>query len=110
LAIDDPAAEDWGNLSWTEWHPLNADLVRAAAPLSPGIYRIRRAGVTERLTYIGQTGRTLRERLSALANGTHSEQCPFNDAHTAAPHRLLSGLSEALLEHHSVRRKRSLSF
>ena len=74
--------------------PLNADLVRTAAPLSPGIYRIRVS-----LTYIGQTGRTLRERLLALANGTHSEQCPFNDPHTAAPHLwLLSRLDGAQLE------------
>jgi hypothetical protein len=35
----------------------------------------------------------------ALANGTHGEQCPFNDPHTAAPHLwLLSRLDEALLE------------
>jgi hypothetical protein len=99
MATGDPAAEDWCNLGWTKWQPLNADLARAAAPLSPGVYRIRRAGVTERLTYIGQTGRTLRERLLALANGTHGEQSPFNDTHTAAPHLwLLSRLDGALLE------------
>jgi hypothetical protein len=34
-----------------------------------------------------------------LANGTHGEQCPFNDPHTAAPHLwLLSRLDGALLE------------
>ena len=32
------------------------------------------------------TGRTLRERLLALAAGVNAEQCPFNDPHTAAPH------------------------
>jgi hypothetical protein len=99
LAIDEPAASDWCNLSWTEWQPLNADLVRAVAPRSPGIYRIRRAGVSKRLIYIRQTGRTLWERLLALANGTHGEQGPFNDPHTAAPHLwLLSQLDGALLE------------
>jgi hypothetical protein len=41
------------------------------------------------VTYIGQTSRTLRERLLALANGTHAQQCPFNDPHTAAPHHWL---------------------
>jgi hypothetical protein len=85
MAIDDPAASDWCNLSWTQWQPLQADMVRAFAPVSTGVYRIRRAGVAKRLTYIGQTGR-IRERLRALAKGTHAAQCPFNDPHTAAPH------------------------
>src|SRR5262249_50841819 len=100
MAADGPVASDWCDLSWTNWQPLNTDLVPADAPLSPGIYRIRRAGVTERLTYIGQTGRTLRERLLALANGTHSEQCPCNaNTHTAAPQLwLLARLDGALLE------------
>jgi hypothetical protein len=86
MAIDDPAAADWCNLNWTQWQPLEAGFVRAFAPVSSGIYRIRRAGVANRLTYIGQTGRSLRERLLALANGTHANECPFNDPHTAAPH------------------------
>ena len=71
----------------------------ASAPASSGIYRIRRAGLAKRLTYIGQTSRTLRERLLALANGTHAEQCPFNDPHTAAPHLwLMTQLDGAQLE------------
>ena len=99
MAIDDPAASDWCNLSWTQWQPLEADFVRAFAPGSSGIYRIRRTGLANRLTYIGQTGRTLRERLLALANGTHAEQCPFNDPHTAAPHLwLMVRLDRAQLE------------
>jgi hypothetical protein len=85
-AISDPAASDWCDLSWTKWQPLTADFVRASAPLASGIYRIRRTGIASRLTYIGQTSRTLRERLLALAKGTHAEECPFNDPHTAAPH------------------------
>ena len=56
-------------------------------PAVPGVYRIRRqGGIGNRLVYIGQTGRTLRERLLALAAGVNAEQCPFNDPHTAAPH------------------------
>jgi hypothetical protein len=86
MALDDPAAGNWCNLSWTQWQQLEAGFVRASAPVTSGIYRIRRAGVAKRLTYIGQTGRSLRERLLALANGTHAKQCPFNDPHTAAPH------------------------
>ena len=99
MAVDDPAASDWCNLSWTQWQPLEADFVRAFAPVSSGVYRIRRTGLAKRLTYIGQTGRSLRERLLALANGTHAEQCPFNDPHTAAPHLwLMVRLDRAQLE------------
>lgn len=35
---------------------------------------------------MGQTGRTLRERLLSLGAGINAEECPFNDPHTAAPH------------------------
>jgi hypothetical protein len=42
--------------------------------------------VVPRLTYVGQTGRRLRERLLSLAAGVTAETCPFNDPHTAAPH------------------------
>ena len=45
-----------------------------------------KVGAGNRLVYIGQTRRTLRERLLALAAGVNAEQCPFNDPHTAAPH------------------------
>jgi hypothetical protein len=54
MAIDDPAADDWCDLSWTEWHPFKADFVRASAPVASGIYRIRRAGLAKPLTYIGR--------------------------------------------------------
>jgi hypothetical protein len=99
MAVGDPAASDWCNLSWTKWQPFKADFVRASAALSSGIYRIRRAGLAKRLTYIGQTSRTLRERLLALASGTYAQQCPFNDPHTAAPHLwLMTRLGGAQLE------------
>jgi hypothetical protein len=65
----DPAANDWCNLSWTQWQPLEADFVRGFAPFSSGIYRIRQVGLAKRLTYIGQTGRTLRERLRGWRMG-----------------------------------------
>jgi len=94
-----PQSGDWCHLSWTEWQPFKADFVRSSAPAFPGIYRIRRAGIAKRLTYIGQTNRTLRERLSALASGTYAERCPFNDPHTAAPHLwLMTKLDGAQLE------------
>jgi hypothetical protein len=53
----------------------------------------------ERLIYVGQTGRTLRERLLSLAAGVNAEECPFYDPHTAAPHLwLLRRLNGVRLE------------
>jgi hypothetical protein len=37
------------------------------------------------LAYIGQTGRSLRQRVCALVHGTLADAMPFNDPHTAAP-------------------------
>jgi hypothetical protein len=79
--------KDWCALTWGLWVPLERQAIIRTAPALPGVYRIRRkAGAGNRLVYIGQTGRTLRERLLALAAGVNAEQCPFNDPHTAAPH------------------------
>jgi hypothetical protein len=50
----------------------------------PGVYRIRVVG-TDMIAYIGQTGRSLRERLSALRTNTLKDDMPWNDPHTAAP-------------------------
>ena len=52
-------------------------------PIISGFYRLR---VTDgaSLAYIGQTGRSLRERLRALRLGTFAELMPLNDPHTAA--------------------------
>jgi hypothetical protein len=78
---------DWCDLPWTPWITLEREAIRQTAPTLPGVYRIRREGeAVERLTYIGQTGRGLRERLLALAAGANAARCPFNDPHTAAPH------------------------
>ncbi len=95
----DPSTADWCGLPWTTWAPLDSRSVRSLAPKFPGLYRIRRAGANTPLTYIGQTGRTLRERLLSLSNGVHTDRCPFNDPHTAAPHLwLLSHLEGVELE------------
>ena len=77
----------WGGLTWTAWVPLEREAIRRVAPALPGIYRVRRAdGMPGYLVYVGQTGRTLRERLLALAAGANANECPFNDPHTAAAH------------------------
>ncbi len=72
--------------SWTEWLPLDGDKsVYQTIPVKlAGIYRIR-ARKERGYVYIGQTGRCLRERLSALKKGVYAEVMPFNDPHTAAP-------------------------
>lgn len=88
---------DWCGLTWTPWAPLDREGVRGSASGLPGIYRVRREGGDHPgLVYIGQTGRTLRERLLSLSSGVNGDQCPFNDPHTAAPHlwlmRTLDGI------------------
>lgn len=90
----------WCNLAWTPWVPLEREEIRRTTPTLPGVYRIRSEDRSpNRLTYIGQTGRTLRERLLSLVPGVNNEECPFNDPHTAAPHLwLLRRLDGARLE------------
>ena len=46
-----------------------------AVPTGPGLYRVRVAG-QDRLAYIGQTGRNLRERLGALIDTRSPTRCP----------------------------------
>jgi hypothetical protein len=77
----------WCGLAWTSWVPLERQAIRRSALALPGVYRIRRgSGQEGRLVYVGQTSRTLRERLLSLARGTNAAECPFNDPHTAAPY------------------------
>lgn len=68
---------------WGPWVDLAAVVGNPHIPRSPGIYRIRRVGASQ-FDYIGQTGRTLRERLRALAP-IFGDVMPYNDPHTAGP-------------------------
>ena len=68
---------------WTEWRPLLRASRDLEIPRSPGLYRIRRVGRRD-LDYVGETGRSLRERLGML-RGIYSEEMPYNDPHTAGP-------------------------
>ena len=70
-------------LEWSDWLPLLGISRNTTVPRIPGIYRVRRRDF-DGLDYIGQTGRSLRERLSALSR-CHAEQMPYRDPHTAAP-------------------------
>ncbi len=76
---------NWEGLQWTPWiHFDEPRMAFKALPTTGGIYRVRPAGA-DHLAYIGQTGRSLRERLSSLRRHTLSPEMPFNDPHTAAP-------------------------
>jgi len=76
-------APAWCDLKWSEFMPFRAWTGRTH-PTGGGLYRIRVAG-ENRLAYVGQTGRNLRDRLSALRTGVLAAEMPFNDPHTAAP-------------------------
>lgn len=70
-------------IQWSDWHALQGSSRNAAVPASPGLYRARIAGTGE-VIYIGQTGRSLRERLGMLST-CFREEMPYRDPHTAAP-------------------------
>ncbi|MCK9631075.1 MAG: hypothetical protein M0R30_05475 [Methanoregula sp.] len=78
--------DNWCNLPWTEWVPFNATKqVFTKIPQEPGIYRIRPVG-KECLVYIGETKRSLRERLhNLIIELAKAEGMPWSDPHTEAP-------------------------
>lgn len=71
--------QDWCGLAWTDWIPFDAPTGEfQAVPTGPGLYRVRVQGQPV-FAYIGQTGRSLRERLGDLRRNTHAREMPFND-------------------------------
>ncbi|MDD1690479.1 MAG: hypothetical protein LUQ66_07450 [Methanoregula sp.] len=78
--------DNWCNLPWTGWVPFNATKqVFNRIPQEPGLYRIRPVG-KECLVYIGETKRSLRERLHNLRiELAKAEGMPWSDPHTEAP-------------------------
>lgn len=76
----------WCGLAWSAWVPFEYfHERRTALPAGPGVYRVRPVD-DDCLMYIGQTGRTLRERLYALSGYRKTpDLMPYNDPHTAAP-------------------------
>lgn len=81
----DPHATDWLALDWTPWRPLDPAAERLSdTPMTPGLYRVRHPAFA-RLCYLGETGRSLRGRVRALARNAHAEETPLRDPHTAAP-------------------------
>lgn len=75
---------NWCQLSWTDWIPFS-EAKDQEVPRGPGFYRVKPIG-QEKLFYIGETGRNLKERVVwTLVRQTESQEMPFNDPHTAAP-------------------------
>ncbi|MGD1004641.1 MAG: hypothetical protein ABR887_04400 [Methanoregulaceae archaeon] len=76
----------WCKLSWTPWVPFSATSQEfKLIPREPGLYRVRPAG-KDFLMYIGETRRSLRDRLNELRHTLiRQDLMPWNDPHTAAP-------------------------
>ena len=76
-------------LNWSPWIPLDSDLqtYQEHIATAPGFYRVRAANQNS-LVYIGQTGRSLRQRTrTELSKQVMRplDSPPWNDPHTAAP-------------------------
>jgi hypothetical protein len=78
--------DNWCSLSWSPWVPFSADKrTFYEIPREPGLYRIRPAG-KDCLMYIGETNRTLHQRLNNLRMDLRKKkQMPWSDPHTGAP-------------------------
>lgn len=76
---------NWMGLEWSKWHSLNPERDQISQISNdPGLYRVRHQD-RDGLEYIGQTGRSTRGRVGALARGVYSDEMPYRDPHTAAP-------------------------
>ena len=71
-------------LHWSQWQPLQGIGKNKTISAGAGLYRVRSQNKNN-LDYIGQTGRSLRERLGALAIGIYKDYMPYRDPHTASP-------------------------
>jgi hypothetical protein len=78
--------DNWCSLPWTPWIPFNAGKhTFKEIPHEPGLYRIRPAG-KDFLMYIGETGRTLHQRMSDLRQSLRrSDLMPWSDPLPEAP-------------------------
>jgi len=78
--------DNWHSLPWSPWVPFTADKHEfRQIPKEPGVYRIRAVN-KDFLMYIGETQRTVHERLNELRHTLkRTDLMPWNDPHTAAP-------------------------
>ncbi len=75
----------WMGLKWTDWYKFKDwETVKSILPKTGGLYRIR-PEEKDFLMYIGQTGRSFRERIKELLCDIDSKLMPYNDPHTATP-------------------------
>lgn len=81
----DVEAPDWLGLDWSRWGSLGPenDFI-AQFSTDEGLYRVRHDDLDE-LVYIGETGRSTRGRVRALARGVFDGEMPYRDPHTASP-------------------------
>lgn len=80
-----PLDDDWLDTPWLPWRTLDPSAGELdALPTEPGVYRVWHPDYDE-LVYIGETGRSLRGRVRALARGVYADRMPYRDPHTAAP-------------------------
>ena len=79
-------SENWCSLPWTPWVPFTADKHEfRTIPKEPGLYRIRPVG-KDFLMYIGETRRTVHERLNELRHTLRrTNLMPWNDPISEAP-------------------------
>lgn len=79
-------SSNWCSLKWSEWASHKKSKTDfSLLPDEPGLYRVRVIG-EDSLLYIGQTGRSVRQRQRELIVYLKDpEKMPYNDPHTAAP-------------------------
>jgi hypothetical protein len=70
-------------LEWSSWVALQNCNAGDEIARHAGLYRIRARGDVL-LAYVGQTGRSLRERLAAL-RAVYGREIPYRDPHTCGP-------------------------
>jgi hypothetical protein len=78
--------DNWCSLSWTPWVPFSAEKhAFHEIPHEPGLFRIRPAG-KDFLMYIGETSRSLHQRLHNLRMDLRNKDLmPWIDPHAGAP-------------------------
>ena len=78
-------ARDWMGVEWSDWTSLDPTVGDVSTfSTDEGVYRVRHRD-RKGLTYVGETGRSLRGRVRALARGVYADEMPYRDPHTAAP-------------------------
>lgn len=85
MNVSDYEASDWLGLEWSPWGSLGpGDRFISKLSTAEGLYRVRHENLEE-LVYIGETGRSIRGRVRALASGIFKGEMPYRDPHTASP-------------------------